>query len=86
MGIRKEKFSEEGIIRIKTHLLFYQEKSNPIDYEIEVDQFKAVRRTNDPEFFDYYKTFLDENTSEILIRLYCGKSNCCDKIIFRFAT
>jgi hypothetical protein len=85
-AIKKEKYSEERIEKIKKHLIFYQSIGEPIDYEILIDDFKIVRRTNNPAYFDNYKLSLEKDTKEILVRLYTGQSNNCDKVLFLFDT
>ena len=82
MSIKKERFSEEKILKLKKHLEFYHEKGSPVDFEIMIDGFKTVRRTGDPSDFDIYKTSIEEDTKEMTVRLFTGKSNNCDKIIF----
>jgi ferredoxin-fold anticodon binding domain-containing protein len=82
MAIKKERFSEEKIEKLKKHLEFYHEKGQAIDFEIIIDGFKTVRRTVDPSDFDVYKTSIEEDTKEVTVRLFTGKSNNCDKIIF----
>ncbi len=52
MGIRKEKYSEEKISRLKKYLELYHNLGKPVDYEIVVDQFKIERRTDDLVCFD----------------------------------
>lgn len=66
------------------HLAFYHSIGEAIDYEILIDDFKIVRRTNNPVYFDNYKLSLEKDTKEILIRLYTGQSNYCDKVLFWF--
>ena len=85
-AIKKEKYSDERIEKIKKHLIFYQSIGESIDYEILIDDFKIVRRTNNPAYFDNYKLSLEKDTKEILVRLYTGQSNYCDKVLFLFDT
>ncbi|MBX9852068.1 MAG: hypothetical protein K2X86_09950 [Cytophagaceae bacterium] len=82
MGLKKEKFTEEKIEKLKKYIERYHSIGQAIEYEIVIDNFKTVRRTDDPSLFDDYKLFLVKDTREILIRLFTGKSNNCDKVIY----
>lgn len=76
MELKREKFCEEKIEKLKKHLEFYHSKGKSIEYEIVVDNFKTVRRTNEPSHFDNYKLFLGRDTRELMVRLFTGKR--CD--------
>lgn len=80
--ISREKFSQAKIEKIKDYLRIYYQKGTPIDYEIIVDGFKAVRRTSDPEMFDMYENFVSGDTRSIEVLLFTGTSNNNDKHIF----
>jgi hypothetical protein len=80
----KEKYDPNKVERLSEHLRLYQEKGQPIDYEIVVDGFKVVRRTNDPAMFSMFENFIDANTKSMEILLYNGASNNNDKTIFYF--
>jgi hypothetical protein len=59
-------------------------KGQPIDYEILVDGFKAVRRTSDPDMFTMFENFVTADTRSIEILLFTGSSNNNEKRIFYF--
>lgn len=80
----KEKYDPNKVERLSEHLRLYQEKGQPIDYEIIVDGFKVVRRTNDPAMFSMFENFIDANTKSMEVLLYNGSSNNNDKTIFYF--
>lgn len=80
--ISREKYSQSKIEKIKDYLRIYYQKGTPIDYEIVVDGFKAVRRTSDPEMFDMFENFVGGDTNSIEILLFTGSSNNNDKHIF----
>lgn len=80
----KEKYDPNKVERLAEHLRLYQEKGQPIDYEIVVDGFKVVRRTSDPGMFSMFENFVDANTKSMEILLYNGASNNNDKTIFYF--
>lgn len=83
--ISKEKFSQEKMDKLLEYLKMYQELMQPIDFEIVVDGFKAVRRTDNTELFPYYENFINANTKGIEVLFYQGTSNNNDKHIFTFA-
>ncbi len=80
----KERYDPNKVERLAEHLRLYQEKGQPIDFEIIVDGFKVVRRTNDPNMFSMYENFVDADTRSMEILLYTGTSNNNDKRIFFF--
>jgi hypothetical protein len=80
----KEKYDPKKVERLEEHLRLYYDKGQPIDFEIVVDGFKVVRRTNDPNMFAMYENFVDADTKSIEILLYTGSSNNNDKRIFYF--
>jgi hypothetical protein len=80
----KEKYDARKVERLAQHLKLYHEKGQPIDYEIIVDGFKAVRRTNDPNMFSMYEDFVDADSKSMEILLYTGSSNNNDKTIYYF--
>ena len=80
----KERYDPKKVERLAEHLRLYQEKGQPIDFEIIVDGFKVVRRTNDPNMFSMYENFVDADSRSMEILLYAGSSNNNDKSIFFF--
>jgi hypothetical protein len=82
--INREKYSPERIDRLQNYLKTYSQRGEPLDYEVIVDGFKAVRRTNDPELFQLYEEHVSHETQSISVLLYAGSSRNCDKSIFYF--
>ena len=80
----KEKYEQKKIDNLLQYLRLYYEKGQPIDYEILVDGFKAVRRTNDPDMFTIFENFVNADTRSIEILLFTGSSNNNEKRIFYF--
>ncbi len=80
----KERYDPKKVERLAEHLRLYQEKGQPIDFEIIVDGFKVVRRTSDPNMFSMYENFVDADTKSMEILVYTGASNNNDKSIFFF--
>src|SRR5688572_16376404 len=80
----KERYDPKKIERLAQHLRLYYDKEQPIDFEIIVDGFKVVRRTNDPNLFSMYENFIDADSKCLEILLYNGASNNNDKTIFYF--
>lgn len=82
--IAKERYDQKKIDRLLNHLRVYQEKGQPIDFEILVDGFKVVRRTNDLNMFPMYEGFVDADTRTVEFIIYMGSSNANHKHIFHF--
>jgi hypothetical protein len=80
----KEKYEQRKIDNLIQYLRLYHQKDQPIDYEILVDGFKAVRRTNDPDMFSMFENFVTADTQSIEVLLYQGTSNNNEKRIFYF--
>jgi FtsZ-binding cell division protein ZapB len=80
----KEKYEQRKIDNLIQYLRLYHQKDQPIDYEILVDGFKAVRRTNDPDMFSMFENFVTADTQSIEVLLYQGASNNNEKRIFYF--
>ena len=78
----KERYSAEKIDKLYDYLKRYHELSQPIDYEILVDGFRAVRRTNDPEAFYNFDMFVTANTDHIEIVFYQGNSNNTERFLY----
>lgn len=85
MALRsKEKYNPNSVEKIVNYLQVYHDKGQPIEYEIIVDGFKSVRRTNDIAMFPMFEEFVGPGTKAIEILLYTGSSNNNDKYIFTF--
>jgi hypothetical protein len=80
----KEKYEQKKIDSLLDYLRLYHQKNQPIDYEILVDGFKAVRRTSDPDMFTMFENFVNADTRSIEILLFTGSSNNNEKRIFYF--
>jgi FtsZ-binding cell division protein ZapB len=80
----KEKYEQKKIDNLLSYLRLYHEKGQPIDFEILVDGFKAVRRTSDPDMFSMFENFVTADTRSIEILLFTGSSNNNEKRIFYF--
>lgn len=78
----REKYSAEKIEKLHEYLKRYHQLGQPIDYEILVDGFRAVRRTNDPEVFYQFDTFVNADTQNIEIVFYQGSSNNNERFLF----
>jgi hypothetical protein len=80
----KEKYSAEEAERIYEYLSVYHDRAQPIQYEIIVDNFKAVRRTDDLSMFHVYENFIKPKTKAVEFLLFTGNSNNNDKYILYF--
>lgn len=82
--IAKQKYTQDKIDKLFDYLSLYKEKGMPIDYEILVDGFKAVRRTSDTDMFSMFENFVTPQTRAIEILFYTGTSNNNEKHVFTF--
>src|SRR6187551_2180376 len=80
----KEKYEQKKIDNLIQYLRLYYDKGQPIDFEILVDGFKAVRRTNDPDMFTMFENFVTADTRSIEVLLFTGSSNNNEKRISYF--
>ncbi len=80
----KERYEQKKIDNLLQYLRLYHDKGQPIDYEILVDGFKAVRRTSDPDMFTMFENFVTADTRSIEVLLFTGSSNNNEKRIFYF--
>lgn len=83
--IGKEKYNQEKIDKLHDYLKMYQDMGQPIDFEVLVDGFKAVRRTSNPDLFRLFENFVNGETKSIEVLFYQGSSNNNDKHLFTFA-
>lgn len=85
MGLRKEKYNDEKIEKLFKYIQTYADRGQPIEYEVKVDDFSAVRRTDDPALFHDFADFVDGSTRSIEIIFYSGLNNhSLEKYIFTF--
>lgn len=63
-------YTTEKLLKVKRLLEKAKEKNTPRYYEIMVDGFKVVQRTNDLSDFDSHEEFVDEDTREVVVLLY----------------
>lgn len=80
--IGREKYNQEKIDKLHDYLRMYEDMGQPIDFEVVVDGFKAVRRTSNPELFSLFENFVNADTRSVEILFYTGSSNNNDKHIF----
>lgn len=82
--IAKQKYNQEQLQKLAQLVRIYKEKDQPFDYEIVVDGLKVVRRTNDPDMFFLFESFVTGETKNIEVLFYNGNSNVNEKRIFTF--
>jgi hypothetical protein len=82
MPFINEKYSEQKIDNLYQYLQNSQEQGEPEDYEIFVDAFKVVKRTNDLSRFESYSNFIQPETKTLTIVIYDGASPRNTKHIF----
>src|SRR3954466_10428259 len=74
MPIQFDKFDQQKVDNLKTHLDSSAKKGTPKTYEIHVDGVKAVMKTDDPNEFYNYEAYMKEDTNEIKVIIY-GSNN-----------
>lgn len=72
MPVIEERYEQNKIDSLKRYLKREAEKGRTRDYEIIVDGFKVVSRTNDVEEFDDYEDELQDSTRNVSILIYDG--------------
>ncbi|MDP3558098.1 MAG: hypothetical protein Q8T03_12065 [Bacteroidota bacterium] len=83
MPIQFDKFDQQKIDRLKSHLESMAAKSTPKFYEIFVDGLKAVPKTDEPKEFEGYEDYMTPDTNQIKIVIYCsGASPRNDQYVF----
>lgn len=82
MPFINEKYSEQKIDNLYNYLQNSKEQGEAEDYEIFVDAFKVVKRTNDLARFESYSNFIQPETKAVTIVIYDGTSPRNTKHIF----
>lgn len=82
MPFINEKYSQQKIDNLYNYLQNSKDQSDPEDYEIFVDSFKVIKRTNDLDRFESYSNFIQPETKTITIVIYDGSSPRNTKHIF----
>ena len=82
MPFINEKYSEQKIDNLYNYLQNSKEQGESEDYEIFVDAFKVVKRTNDLNRFETYSNFIQPETKTLTIVIYDGTSPRNTKHIF----
>lgn len=72
MPIREEKFDQERIDSLRRYLQRESDKGRKKDFEIIVDGFKVISRTDDISEFDDYEQEIKADTQSISILIYDG--------------
>lgn len=72
MPLVEEKFDQHKIDSLKRYLLRERENNRIKDFEIIVDSFKVVSRTNNIEEFEDYEQEIKENTRNLSILIFDG--------------
>ena len=70
----EEAYSPDKIENLKQYLECSKEQGEPEDFEIFVDTFKVVKRTNDTSRFENYSNYMRPETKSVSILIYDGTS------------
>jgi len=79
----EEPYSQQKVDNILQYLQNNKEQGEPEDFEIFVDAFKVVKRTNDLSRFEIYSNHIQPDTKSISILIYDGNSNRNTKHVFK---
>jgi|ERR1035437_6169077 hypothetical protein len=79
----EETYSQQRIDNLLQYLQNSKEQGEAEDFEIFVDSFKVVKRTNDISRFDSYSNFIQPQTKTVSILIYDGSSPRNTKHVFR---
>ena len=78
-----EAYSRQKIDNLFQYLTNNKENGEPEDYEIFVDAFKVVKRTQDLNRFENYTDYIQPDTKEVTIVIYDGTSPRNTKHVFK---
>jgi uncharacterized phage infection (PIP) family protein YhgE len=79
MAIIKEVYSSTRVNLIYQLLRNEADNGTPKEYDVRVDELKVVSRTSDPERFHGHEEFVLPETRSIIINIYDGTSNRCNR-------
>jgi hypothetical protein len=79
MAIIKEVYSSTRVNLIYQLLRNEADNGTPKEYDVRVDELKVVSRTSDPERFHGHEDFVLPETKSIVINIYDGTSNRCNR-------
>ena len=79
--ISSVKYNQSVIADITRYLKDNSLKGEPIDFEVWVDGYKAIRRTNDRKQFTTHERFINAATKTIEVHLFNGEIKNNDKQI-----
>lgn len=83
MPIQFDKFDQQKIDRLKSHLESMATKGQAKFYEIYVDALKAVPKTDNPSEFEGYEDYMTADTNQIKVVVYSsGQSPRNDQYVF----
>lgn len=83
MPIQFDKFDQQKIDRLKSHLESMASKGTPKFYEIFVDGLKAVPKTDEPKEFEGYEDYMTPETGQVKVVIYCsGASPRNDQYVY----
>ena len=78
-----EAYNQQKIDNLYQYLVNSKEQGEPEDYEIFVDAFKVVKRTQDLARFESYSNYIQPETKEVTIVIFDGTSPRNTKHVFK---
>ncbi|MCR6638769.1 MAG: hypothetical protein NVV82_07195 [Sporocytophaga sp.] len=82
MGVRKDRYHRDSLELLYDYLRTYEKSKKPVEFEVYVDEVKAVSRTSDISSIIYHELLVNDETKVVSFILYRGKSNHNDKYLF----
>ena len=82
MSFKNQKYSEDKMNKHLEYLKMYEAEGEPLDYEIQIDGMKAIRRTSNTNRFPLFENFIHEDTQKVELFIFQGTSNHNDKYIY----
>ena len=76
------KFTQDAISMLEESLLQLHKDGNPKYYEIFINDFKVVPKTNNPIHFESFQSAMEADTEYILINVFQGESRHKDQYVF----
>ena len=77
MSIQRSVYSSNKIMSIRQILHSNAQSGSPLEYEIYVDDMRVVPRTKNPENFDQFEEYLEDETRLVSIIIYDLEAGTC---------
>jgi len=79
-----KEYNTEAIDQIKQFLMAEHRNATPVPFEVKVDGYIKIRKTDKVERFDELYSFVDDTTDNVIITLFIDSSNNEKKEWYKF--